>query len=153
MPCQNTNVTQSAIAAMGIIPLTIQASPADRLAHFQKVTMDWWVLNTVNVYEIEFSLKPHQSLINAPHFKMQGIHMLKIPSPKVSKDRHQGCILFCPDKQRAQEISVQRQVLPVKLSPFQLGLSPMGLYQDLKADSSSRSGAGDTVDILHRLFS
>ena len=44
MPCQNTNVTQSAIAAMGIIPLTIQASPVGQLAHFQsnweKVTKD-----------------------------------------------------------------------------------------------------------------
>ena len=65
MPCQNTNVTQSAIAAMGIIPLTIQASPAGRLAHFQsnweKVTKDRWVLNSVKWYEIEFSLKPHQT--------------------------------------------------------------------------------------------
>ena len=62
MPCQNTNVTQS---AMGIIPLTIQASPVGRLAHFQsnweKVTKDRWVLNTVKGYEIEFSLKPHQT--------------------------------------------------------------------------------------------
>ena len=31
----NRNVTHSAIAAMGIIPQTIQASPAGRLAHFQ----------------------------------------------------------------------------------------------------------------------
>ena len=66
MPCQNTNVTQSAIAAMGtIITLTIQASPAGRLAHFQsnweKVTKDGWVLNTVKGYEIEFSLKPHRT--------------------------------------------------------------------------------------------
>ena len=48
---------------------------------------------------------------------------------------------------------IQGQVLPVQLSPFRPGLSPMGLYQDLKADSSSRSGAGDTVDRLHRRHS
>ena len=48
---------------------------------------------------------------------------------------------------------IQGQVLPVQLSPFQPGLSPMGLYQDLKSDSSSRSGAGDTVDRLHRRHS
>ena len=81
------------------------------------------------------------------------------PSPKgrlASKDRPERCILFCPDKQKAKEISVfpiQGQVLPVQLSPFWPGLSPMGLYQDLKADSSSRSGAGDTVDSLHRRHS
>ena len=81
------------------------------------------------------------------------------PSPKgrlASKDRPERCILFCPDKQRAKEISVfpiQGQVLPVQLSPFRPGLSPMGLYQDLKANSSSRSGAGDTDDSLHRQHS
>ena len=81
------------------------------------------------------------------------------PSPKgslASKDRPERCILFCLNKQRAQEISVfpiQGQVLPVELSPFRPGLSPMDLYQDLKADSSSRSGAGDMVDSLHRRHS
>ena len=177
MPCQNTNVTQSAIAAMGIIPLTIQASQAGRLAHFQsnweKVTKDRWVLNTVKGYEIEFSLKLHQTqkpypaqlnqtqqelvsqeikdmiskgavtelqtlpvggflstLFLVP--KKDGgqrpvIYLKKLnshkcptfqdgrhshtqkPSPKgrlASKDRPERCILFCPDKQRAQEISV-----------------------------------------------
>ena len=63
---------------------------------------------------------------------------------------------FLSDKQKAQEISVfpiQGQVLPVQLSPFRPGLSPMGLYQDLKANSSSRSGAEDMVDSLHRRHS
>ena len=86
---------------------------------------------------------------------MESTHTLQ-SSPKgrlVSKDRPERCILFCPNKQRAQEISVfpiQGQVLPVQLSSFWPGLSPMGLYQDLKTDSSSWSGAGDTVDSLRR---
>ena len=106
------------------------------------------------------NLKKLNSFINAPHFKMEGIHILKSLLQKGDwlvkidlKERPERCILFCPDKLRAKEISVfpiQGQVLPVQLSPFRPGLSPMGLYQDLKADSSSRSGAGDMVDSLHR---
>ena len=66
------------------------------------------------------------------------------------------CILFCSNKQTAQEISVfpiQGQILPVQLSPFRPCLSPMALYQDVKADSSSRSGAEYAVDSLHRRHS
>ena len=62
--CQIMNVTQSAIAAMGIVPLNINTSPAGRLAHFhtnwQKLTKDQWVLDTVREYEIEFTSNPHQ---------------------------------------------------------------------------------------------
>ena len=58
------DVTQSAIAAMGIVPLNINTSPAGRVAHFhtnwQKLTKDRWVLDTVRGYEIEFTLNPHQ---------------------------------------------------------------------------------------------
>ena len=51
------DVTQSAIAAMGIVPLNINTSPAGRVPHFhtnwQKLTKDRWVLDTVRGYEIE----------------------------------------------------------------------------------------------------
>ena len=50
-------------------------------------------------------------------------------------------------------LPVHRQVLPVQLSPFRPGLSPMGLYQDPEADSSSRMRAGDTDDSLRRRYS
>ena len=50
-------------------------------------------------------------------------------------------------------LPVHRQVLPVQLSPLWPGLSLMGFYQAPEADSSSRMGAGDTDDSLHRRYS
>ena len=50
-------------------------------------------------------------------------------------------------------IPIRKQGLPVQLSPIRPGLSPMGLYQDSEADSSSRTGVGDTVGGRHRRYS
>ena len=61
---QNIQLTCNAIAAKGILPLQKQSSPAGRLTHFitncQKITKDWWVLNTITGYKIEFISEPHQ---------------------------------------------------------------------------------------------
>ena len=57
------------IASLGIVPRSIDVSPAGRLAHFianwRLVTKDRWVQNTVMGYEIEFVSQPHQS--KEPH--------------------------------------------------------------------------------------
>ena len=64
------------------------------------------------------------------------------------KDRLEGRLFLSPDKSKTQEVSllpIQRQLIPIQLPPLWPGLSPMGLYQNPEADSSSRMGAGDTV--------
>ena len=73
-----------------------------------------------------------------------------------SKGRPEGCILFHPSPSESQEISVfpsQRQAVPIQLPSLWSGVSPVGLYQDPKASSSSRSGAGDAIGSLHRRHS
>ena len=214
MPCQNTNVTHSAIAAMGIIPLRVGWHTFNQTGKSNKgpvgpkynegVRNRIFIKTPSNPKTLPCPTKPDPTGVGIPRDQRHDLkrdsdrvtdptsgrvplhpvsgakerwrpetgdkfekvklfhkcptfqdgrhsHTQK-PSPKgrlASKDRPERCILFCPDKQRAKEISVfpiQGQILPVQLSPFRPGLSPMGLYQDLKADSSSRSGAGDTVD-------
>ena len=60
---------ENMIVAMGIMPLSVHASPAGRLAHFVKnweqLTKDRWVLSTVRGYYIDFTSTPHQS--RRPH--------------------------------------------------------------------------------------
>ena len=72
------------------------------------------------------------------------------------KDRLERCLFFNPHKTTTQEVPVlpiRKQSIPLQLPPIRSGLSPMGLYQDPKADSSSRTGAGDTVGGIHRRHS
>lgn len=60
---------------MGIVPLSLQASPAGWLAHFvtnwQKVSKDRWILDTVRRYRIGFMSYPCQKRKSHPsHFNM-----------------------------------------------------------------------------------
>ena len=72
------------------------------------------------------------------------------------KDILEELLFLSPDKSETQEVSllpIQRQLIPIQLPPFQPRLSPMGLYQDPEADSSSWMRAGDTVGGIHRRHS
>ena len=74
----------------------------------------------------------------------------------VGENRSERRLLLHPNQSTSQEIPVfhsRQQDLPIHLSPIRPSLSTMGLYQDLKAGCSSRTGAGDTNDNLHRRYS
>ena len=101
------------------------------------------------------NLKNLNSFVDAPHFKMEGIHTLKslvlegdwlvkvdlkdayFSVPISQKHRKSLCFQF---EDKSYQFNCPR-------------LSPMGLYQDPEAGSSSRSGAGDTDGCLHRRHS
>ena len=71
-------------------------------------------------------------------------------------NRLEGRLFLSPDKSKTQEVSllpIQRKLIPIQLPPLPPGLSPMGLYQDPEANSSSRTRAGDTVGGIHRRHS
>ena len=92
---------------------------------------------------------------------MEGIHTLKRLLKKddwLVKIDLKEAYFSVPISQnhKSQEVfllPIQQQVLPIQLPPLRPGLSPMGLYQDPEADSSSRTRAGDTVGGIHRQHS
>ena len=75
------------IAGLGIVPLSIDASPAGQLSHFianwRLVTKDRSVLNTVMGDEIEFVSQPHQSKKPNPAYLNQTQQQLV--SPEISE--------------------------------------------------------------------
>ena len=80
---------------------------------------------------------------------MEGIHTLK----SLLKKDDWLVKIDLKDKSKSQEVPllpIQQEVLPIQLSPLRPGLSPMGLYQDPEANSSSWMRAGDTVGGIHR---
>ena len=105
------------------------------------------------------NLKKPQFIHTCPSFQNGGNSYPQKPVKKgrlACKDRPKGRFFLSPDKSKSQEVSllpIQQQVLPIQLSPLQPGLSPMGLYQDPEADSSSLTRAGDTVGAIHRRHS
>ena len=112
----------------------------------------WWS-------ETSNKLKKPQFIHTCPSFQNGGNSYPQKPVKKgrlACKDRPKGRLFLSPDKSKSQEVSllpIQQQVLPIQLSPLRPGLSPMGLYQDPEADSSSRTRAGDTVGGIHRRHS
>ena len=104
------------------------------------------------------NLKNLNAFTNAPTLQNGGDPYPQEPAPKrglASKSRPEGRLLFNPDKSTAQEVPmlpIQEQAISVQLSPLRPGLSPLGLYQDPEADSSSRTGAGDADDSLYRRY-
>ena len=105
------------------------------------------------------NLKKPQFIHTCPSFQNGGNSYPQKPVKKgrlACKDRPKGRLFLSPDKSKSQEVSllpIQQQVLPIQLPPLRPGLSPMGLYQDPEADSSSRLRAGDTVGGIHRRHS
>ena len=95
------------------------------------------------------NLKKLNSFINAPHFKMEGIHTLK----SLLQKGDWLVKIYLKDAYFSVLISKeQRKFLcfpGFTSSTVSLSAWPQP-HQDLKADSSSRSGAGDTDDSLHR---
>ena len=84
--CQNT------FAGMGIVPLSLQASPAGRLAHFvanwQKVSKDRWILDTVRRYRIGFMSYPHQKRKPHPsHFNMDQQRLVALEIAELCQKR------------------------------------------------------------------
>ena len=49
--------------------------------------------------------------------------------------------------------AVRNSTYHFNLPPIRFGLCPMGIYQDLKANSSSQTGDGDMVDCTHGQYS
>ena len=108
--------------------------------------------------ETSNKFKKPQRLHKCPTLQNGGDPYPQEPAPKrglASKSRPEGRLLFNPDKSTAQEVPmlpIQEQAISVQLSPLRPGLSPLGLYQDPEADSSSRTGAGDADDSLYRRY-
>ena len=100
-----------------------------------------------------------QLLCRCPTFQNGGDSYTQKLSPGgglASKSILKGCLLLSSNQSKTQEISlfpIRGQILPVQLSPLRPGLSPMGLYQDPEAGSSSRSGVRNTDGCLHRRHS
>ena len=107
----------------------------------------WWLV---------INLKQLNAFVEVPDFKMEEIQtfksFLKQGDWLVKVDLKDAYNVFLyPDQLGTQEIPMlcsRELYLPFQLPPIRPGLSPLGLYQHLKAGSSSQKGTKVAVDIL-----
>ena len=156
------------IIHQGIQTFQIPTNPlAGKLTHhlhnWQAINQDWWVINTVQGYKIDFWTIPQQSQSPLPHQfsadqlqlvteeitellqkqaveeiqPSEGIHNLKDllqPENWLSKVDLKFTI---PSVQKIPEIYIPRESLSVHLSPLQTVFSPMGIHQNLQTSYST----------------
>ena len=100
----------------------------------------------------------HQSqnaFVQTPHFKMEEIHTLKSllrQGDWLVKIDLKDAYFSIPIHPDHMSFSVGKKSYHFTCLPFGLASAPQSLYQDLETGSSSRTGAGNADDYIHRRY-
>lgn len=120
--------------------------------HLIPGTKEGWRSETGHQSKVPKRICGVPSLQNGRYTDLQEPHKTR---RLASEGGLEGRVFFGPNPPRSQEISVfqtGRTNIPVHMPPLRPDLSTMGLYQDPKADSSSRTGAGLPSSNIHRRY-